>query len=116
MSMINRNDELFKCDSPIILDDLKNGWILMDPEYINDEQYVREHPRFIRQRSNLWFDVRQEARLTGSSMHDALGFRTLKNQRQHYDKFVEKRPHEIPDTMQNALEHGQKHEVIHTCI
>ena len=39
-------------------------------------------------RTPEWFAIRRQSRIIASTMHNTLGFRTLKVQKQHYDEFV----------------------------
>ena len=88
MAWINDNEHCFKCESPIILDNQLNSWMLLSPEVINDSEYLHRYPQFIKQRTPEWHSLRKQARLTGSTIHDAIGLRSLKNQRQHFDNFI----------------------------
>ena len=45
-------------------------------------------PREIKQKTPQWHEIRNTARVTGSTMHRALGFDTLKNQQQHFNVHV----------------------------
>ena len=72
--------------------------------------FLENNPEFVKQRSDHWFKLRERSRITGSTMHDALGLRTLKSQKMHYDKFVMKT---TTNTEPNeAMLHGSRHEVI----
>ena len=57
-----------------------------------------------------WFNVRRQSRITASTMHNALGFRTLKAQKAHYDEFVLGKVPPITQTPL-AMLHGTQHEV-----
>jgi hypothetical protein len=46
-----------------------------------DQQTLAMDPQHIKQRSDKWFDIRKAARVTGSTMHSALGLRGLKEQK-----------------------------------
>lgn len=47
---------------------------------------MTEELRFIKQRSPQWFKVREQFRLTGSSLHEGLGLESLKLQQKHFNK------------------------------
>ncbi|CAC5397629.1 unnamed protein product [Mytilus coruscus] len=47
-----------------------------------------ECTKFFQQRSDEWFEVRKQAKVTASTMHTALGLRTLKEQQAHYDSIL----------------------------
>ncbi|CAG2219811.1 unnamed protein product [Mytilus edulis] len=44
--------------------------------------------KFLQQRSDEWFELRKQAKVTASTMHTALGLRTLKEQQAHYDSVI----------------------------
>ena len=112
MSMINQNDHDFHKEGPIRLDDQRNSLTLLDNNYIelHHPGMLDRYPQFIKQRSQRWFDLRKQCRITGSTMHNALGLRTLKAQKEHYDEFVLSR--DVPHVVNAAMLHGQNHEVI----
>ena len=49
---------------------------------------LRTNARFIKQRSEEWFELRKRFKVTGSSLYGALGLDLLKNQQAHFDKVV----------------------------
>ena len=65
----------------------------------------------IKQRSDMWHSVRALAPVTGSSLHNAIGLRSLKEQKVHFDTRIlgqEEAPRS--EAVQKYLEHGIKHE------
>ena len=42
--------------------------------------------RQVKQNTPRWFEIRKEAKVTGSTMHRALGLDTLKSQQSHFDQ------------------------------
>lgn len=50
-----------------------------------DEQVHPLPTNLIKQRSEMWKDVRKLATVTGSTLHNAIGLRTLKEQKLHFD-------------------------------
>lgn len=44
--------------------------------------------KFLQQRSDEWFELRKQAKVTASTMNTALGLRTLKEQQAHYDSVI----------------------------
>ena len=69
---------------------------------------------FIKQRSEEWHSVRQTTRVTGSTIHNAIGLRSLKDQKEHFDKFVSKNTavavQSHDDLTLQRMAHGTKHE------
>ena len=79
----------------------------MDLMYGNE--FLENNPQYMKQRSDKWKRLRQHSHITGSTMHYALGLRTLKSQKLHFDKFVAKSTtNEEPN---KAMLHGSKDEV-----
>jgi hypothetical protein len=67
--------------------------------------------RYVKQRSPEWFELRKQAPVTGSTMHTALGLRTLKEQKIHFDMAIHnKAPAEHPPDVQERMDHGSRNE------
>ena len=90
--------------------------ILLDPDVINDEEYLNTYPEFVKQRSTLWYSLRKESRLTGSSMYNAIGLRSLKEEQKHFDSFILRKDVTPDPKLKPALDHGIKHEVTSSLI
>ena len=73
--------------------------------------FLDSNPEYIKQRTPEWFTVRRQSHITASTMHNALGFRTLKAQKDHYDEFILGKVPPVAQTP-SPLIHGTKHEVI----
>lgn len=67
-------------------------------------------PRYVKQRSDIWFEVRKQACVTGSTLHSAIGLRGLKEKQNHFTKFIENVDSPISEEIQTRLSHGTKHE------
>ena len=67
-------------------------------------------PRFVKQRSEIWHLLRKKARVTGSTMHSAIGLRGLKEKKNHFAKFID--DVSVPFTEETIIrmDHGVKHE------
>lgn len=61
--------------------------------------------RFIKQRTNKWRMIREKARVTGSTLHAAVGLRGMKRQREHVHH-----EHFITPHAQAMLDHGTLNE------
>lgn len=59
----------------------------------------------------LWHLLRKKARVTGSSLHSAIGLRGLKDQKRHYEVFVNKNEQLFPQSVQDRLKHGTECEM-----
>ena len=66
---------------------------------------------YIKQGSDLWFQNRNLALVTGSSCFDVLGLNTLAAQKTHYDHYVLKKPKEITPETQAYFDHRNKNEI-----
>ena len=117
MAKINRNTQCFLSSGTVDMEKQKNYRILLKPNVIDaiHPGFLDKNPKYIQQRTPEWFTVRHQWRITASSMHNALGFHTLKVQKDHYDEFVLGK---IPPVSQTpaAMVHGTMHEVKHSCI
>jgi hypothetical protein len=76
----------------------------------SNDSLVEIEPRYVKQRSDIWFEVRKQARVTGSTLHSAIGLRGLKEKQNHFVKFIEGIDFPIPSEVQARLSHGTKHE------
>ena len=90
MSLINGNFHCLRRRGPVLLDTLDNSWILHDPEILLVDDYLKPNPHFMKQRSDLWLEFRKGFQLTGSTIYSALGLRTLKDQKLHFRKYINK--------------------------
>ena len=71
-----------------------NYFALLPLEYLSKHIDLRkpENNIYCTQYSDLWSELRGTALLTGSTMMKALGFDTLKAEKQHVNVYVKKRP------------------------
>ena len=73
------------------------------------DEFLLEHPEFIKQRSDLWMSLHEDCKITGSTMSNALGMHSLKDQKEHHKKFIRKENQDLEITP--AMQHGIDHEV-----
>ena len=106
MAMINGNEQLFRKSGPILLDTMLNSWILRSPESLQLDDFLKKYLQYMKQRSELWYSLRKECCVTGSTLHSAIGLCTLKEQKEHFKKFICKidNPTEINEAMQHGIE------------
>ena len=109
MSLINSNSHCFRRRGPVLLDTLDNSWILRDPEILLVDDYLKQNPQFMKQRSDLWLEFHKVFQLSGSTIYSALGLRTLKDQMLHYRKYINKEDNVNVPTP--AMQHRTNHEV-----
>ncbi|CAC5373180.1 SLC5A6 [Mytilus coruscus] len=69
--------------------------------------------RYVKQRSQEWFEKRKQFRLTGSKLFEGLGLDSLENLQKHYDKVIRKKNLEetFPNEVQEKMDHGTKSEI-----
>ena len=113
MARVNRSSQCSALTRQVDLEKQRNFRILLNPDVI--EQFnaglTGTNPEYVKQRTPEWFNMRRCSRITSSTMHNALGLRTLKLQKEHFDEFVlGKMPKEKEPTP--AMTHGMKHEVM----
>ena len=65
---------------------------LLDPEHIGQFADLATNPWLIKQGTPLWLEMRGQARVTGSTVHSALGLRGRKEQEQHLRVHIRKLP------------------------
>ena len=64
----------------------------------------------IKQRTAEWHIIRNQARVTGSTLFSALGLETLKQRKVHYDYVFSGIPKEFSHQSQEAMKHGTENE------
>ena len=68
--------------------------------------------QFVKQRSEKWFQICKQARVTGSTLNAVLGLDTLQKQKQHHYIHVHGwQPPPVTDNLQKKFDHGTKNEV-----
>ena len=86
MSEINSNQNEFIKKEPLIIDEQNNAFMLLEPDVLKTlygNQIVDENPQIVKQRSQEWHKLRKLSKVTSSTMHNVLGFRTLRLQKEH---------------------------------
>ena len=112
MAKVNKMSQCIVTQGTVDLEKQANLRILLKPDVIESliPGFIEDYPVYVKQRTPQWFAVRRHSRITASTMHNALGFRTLKAQKQHFDEFVSGKITPLTD-IPPAMEHGTKHEV-----
>ena len=96
------------------LTDLGNNYQLLPPELVSLYMDLdsEENYQFVKQRTNKWFVLRKEARVTGSTLNSAIGLDTLSKQKEHHYVHVRgRKPPPIPASLQKKFDHGTKNEI-----
>ena len=96
------------------LTDLGNNYELLPPELVSLYMDLdsEENYQFVKQRTNKWFALRKEARVTGSTLNSAIGLDMLSKQKEHHYVHVHgRKPPPIPVSLQKKFDHGTKNEI-----
>ena len=91
-----------------------NYFALLPTEYLSKHINMTnsENHIYCTQYSDLWWELRGTALITGSTMMKALGFDTLKAEKQHVNMFVKKRPQpEFSDDVKKYINFRKENEV-----
>ena len=73
---------------------------------------LKENAQFCSQRSEIWHCLRKKARVTGSTMFKALGFESLKAEKEHIYVFGKGRPpKDVDPEVQKYLDFGTENEI-----
>lgn len=87
--------------------------VLIPVEILQDYLHLdmSARPIEVKQGSELWFKLRRIARVTGSSMYEALGLDTFDLQKKHFAHFVKGVPRTFDDKAKTMMEYGRCNEV-----
>ena len=93
-----------------------NGVFNMKPsrEHITEDINISdtENYRYVAQRSSAWFAIRKIAKVTGSTIYNALGLGKFKFQLEHFDNVTFNKPKtEHSSEVNLRLQHGTENEV-----
>lgn len=110
---INKVGHLFFKKNPVVLEMQQNVHLLKSPDEMKSAIGVLElAPELTKQRSPEWYEARKAVKVTGSTIHTAIGCDTLKSQKAHFDRFVSGiEPIRPTKEQAHAMEHGTKCEV-----
>ena len=77
----------------------------------SDETEVRDS-RFVKQRGKPWMKIREQARATGSTLHNAIGLNSLKAQLEHFDYVMHKiEKNTVDESTKQKMKYGTDHEI-----
>ena len=95
----------------VLLENQSNFWSLLSPDYL--EEFLEDECNhiFVKQRSDLWFHLCEQAVVNGSSCFDATGLNTLAAQKNHCRKFILKEQQEVTEETAANFKHGIETEV-----
>ena len=108
-SVLNDSERNFRSDTMVTMskqENLKCLGMISENEFTE----ITSRTKFIKQRSDDWFNIRSQAKVTASELHHALGLGTLRQQQDHYDKVIlgKKMTEKI---VTKQMEHGKNNEI-----
>ena len=85
------------------------NWVgLVTPKML--PQTHKNEIAYVQQRSEEWHQMRSSFRVTGSTIRNALGMRTVKDQKQHFDKVMHGKEPIFSDDVLQRMKHGSDNE------
>ena len=75
--------------------------------------YDKKNPMLIKQHSEEWFQLRKEAPVTGSTLYNAIGLSSLKDQKKYFQDQMKKAGNQqadVPPDLQARFDWGTEHE------
>ena len=110
---LRKNSDVFCCQKPVELHLQDNAHFLFPPKHLcaNFNLDLPENTDIIKQRSDKWFHIRKKAKVTGSTMYNALGLSSLGDLKQHHYQFIKKRsPPPFSKEVKKRMKYGQENE------
>ena len=114
IAYINGIDSLVPDSKFVHLHKQANYFPLLPSEYISNYIDLEDeaNTQFCSQRSEIWHRLRSKARITGSSMFRALGFDTLKEEKEHcYVYYKGRPPKDFTPEVQRYIQFGCENEI-----
>ena len=107
------NMEVFSSQPVVNLQQQNNAFFLFSAER-NSEYFdlsLSQNYDIIKQRSAAWLTLRKTAKVTGSTLYNALGLSSLSDLKQHHYQFIKKHsPPPFSDDVKKRLEYGTQNE------
>jgi hypothetical protein len=101
------------CESTSLYITDKQSYLAMQANYVHLSESVNDDTdyRFIKQKTDAWFEVRKQAVVTGSTLNAAVGLESLKKQLEHFDMvaYGKEKP-EFSEAVKVRLQHGVDNE------
>ena len=110
-SSLNLMGHAFTSTQEVDICSQSNVITLKEPENLPPD-YVH-NLRFTKQRTQEWFQHREQVKVTGSKVFEALGLDSLKKQQAQFDKVIKgvHKDEDISDDVKARMEHGTKSEI-----
>ena len=111
MSEINGTNHLFEYSNLSDLDKKYNIRLLLRPDQISMKVDLNTHTHLVKQRSVMWFQLRNQARITESTIYNRIVLDSLKKQKEHYNEFIKGLPpKEHSADVKAYMKHGKDNE------
>ena len=112
LSNVQLTPYCFSTGDHIILSHQVNVRLLCPVEIVQCVYDTNVYTNLVKQHSELWKHLCADARITGSTVFNALGLHTKKLQDQHFNQFVHKiPPPQFPSDVQQRINYGSENEV-----
>jgi hypothetical protein len=103
---------LFAIGDNVQLSNQVNMKMLHDIDTVSQMFDITTNTHIVKQYTEQWRELRKQARVTGSSAHNAIGLRGKKEMDQHYNHYVNKVPMaQNPPEVQKRMDHGTQNEI-----
>ena len=80
---------------------------MLPPEILHKYYDLHKYPEIVKQRSQIWFEIRKKARITASTCFKGIGLGLLRECQEHSEEFIEKKePKKISNERQSKLNLG----------
>ena len=109
-SILNGSAQKSASSYHVLLENQSNFWSLLSPDYLEEFLEDEHNHIFVKQQSDIWFHLHEQAVVTGNSCFDATGLNTLAAQKNHDRKFILKEQEITEETAAN-FKHGIETEV-----
>ena len=112
LSCFNNNETLFARHDVISMNQQRNIRQLIPVEKMPPQVDVNNNEHFVKQRSTLWHEIQKRCVVSASSAFNALGLRSLKEQKIHHTTYVQKKEGPKKDAnLKEKLLYGTENEV-----
>ena len=113
LAATRRNSSVFAESKVVLLHEQNNAFHLLPTEIVRNsfDLSLTANSDIVKQRSEEWFRMRKDVKVTGSTLHNALGLESLADLKQHHYQFIKKRQRPpFPEEVQKRLDYGKENE------
>lgn len=85
----------------------QNLFVNLDRILLSEQQNM-----FVLKDKDQWLEFRKEAMVTGSTAYNSIGLGKLKQQQEHFDTVIHRKPKQEPSSdIRKRMEYGTSHEI-----